>query len=94
MTYTTKSKINSVDDVKVFFKHLLYDRKVNFHPDEDFANYVSSNTHKPSFSRNEVPLYNRLMSESFDVCSKVDEELIYKIGAKGLWEYHGWEYHE
>ena len=40
MMYDKNSHILSVEDVKVFFHHLVDERKVNFHPDDDFADYI------------------------------------------------------
>ena len=83
MTYTAASHINSVKDVEVFFHHLVDERKVNFHPDDDFANYICLADKTPSFSVEEVTVYNRLMDESFDVCDKADVD-IYDIGFNEL----------
>ena len=83
MTYTAASHINSVKDVEVFFHHLVDERKVNFHPDDDFANYICLADKTPSFSAEEVTVYNRLMDESFDVCDKADVD-IYDIGVNEL----------
>ena len=41
MTYTSDSHIRSVKDVKTFFHHIVYERNVNFHPDDMFEDYVS-----------------------------------------------------
>ena len=83
MKYNVDSHILSVDDVKMFFNHLIDERKVNFHPDEDFANYICIADKTPTFTKEEVDIYNRLMDESFDVCdeAKVD---IYEIGIEYL----------
>ncbi len=83
MNYCENSHVRTADDVKAFFHHLVYERKVNFHPDDDFAEYISHEDKSPSFSAGEVNLYNRLMKESFDVCenAKVD---IYEIGLNEL----------
>ena len=83
MDYNVDSHILSVDDVKMFFHHLVEERKVNFHPDDDFANYVSLKDHTPTFSDEEVVIYNRLMDESFDVCDKSNID-IYEIGIEFL----------
>jgi hypothetical protein len=83
MTYTAASHINSVQDVEVFFHHLVDERKVNFHPDDDFANYICLADKTPSFSAEEVTVYNHLMDESFDVCDKADVD-IYDIGFNEL----------
>jgi hypothetical protein len=41
MTYNNDSHIRSVEDVKAFFHHLVDERKVSFHPDNMFEDYVS-----------------------------------------------------
>ena len=79
MDYNVDSHILSVDDVKLFFHHLIDERKVNFHPDDDFANYISLKDQTPTFSNEEVAIYNRLMDESFEVCKKASVD-IYGIG--------------
>ena len=79
MEYNVDSHIQSVEDVKMFFHHLIDERKVNFHPDDDFANYVSLKDHAPTFTDEEVVIYNRLMDESFDVCERAAVD-IYDIG--------------
>lgn len=83
MIYTTASHITSVKDVEVFFHHLVDERKVNFHPDDDFADYICLADKTPTFSAEEVVVYNRLMDESFDVCEKSGTD-IYNIGFNEL----------
>lgn len=41
MIYTNESHILSVKDVKAFFHHIVFERKVNFHPDDMFEDDVS-----------------------------------------------------
>lgn len=79
MTYDKNSHIKSVEDVKTFFHHLVDERKVNFHPDDDFADYICYKDNTPTFTEEEVRKYNRLMDESFDVCEKTGVD-IYGIG--------------
>ncbi len=79
MTYNNESHIRSIEDVKSFFHHLVDERKLNFHPDDDFADYVCYEDKRPSFTGKEVSVYNRLMKESFDVCEKANED-VYEIG--------------
>ncbi len=79
MMYDKNSHILSVEDVKLFFHHLIDERKVNFHPDDDFADYICYEDKTLTFTPKEVELYNRLMDESFDVC-KINEIDIYSIG--------------
>ena len=71
MTYNNKSNLRSVEDVKAFFHHLVEERKVNFHPDDDFADYICYADKTPTFTKEEVAIYNRLMDEAFDVCKTI-----------------------
>lgn len=79
MIYNVDSHIRSVEDVKAFFHYLVDERKVNFHPDDDFADYICNDDKTPSFTKEEVMMYNRLMEESFDVCEKTNVD-VYEIG--------------
>ena len=83
MTYNSDSHIKSVEDVKAFFHHLVSERKLNFHPDDDCADYICYEDKTPSFTEDEVVLYNRLMKESFNVCEKSQND-IYAIGLDEL----------
>lgn len=40
MNYTSFAHIKTIDDVKRFFHHLTSERKLSFHPDDDFSDYV------------------------------------------------------
>ena len=42
--YSRESHIGTVEDVKDFFRHLVYDLDLNFHPDDDFKSYVDNKT--------------------------------------------------
>ena len=79
MTYNNESHIKSVEDVKAFFHHLVDERKVNFHPDDMFEDYVSCEGGINSFALGECALYNRVMDESFKDCDKEGVD-IYGIG--------------
>lgn len=78
MTYNSNSHIKSVRDVKTFFHHIVFERKVNFHPDDMFEDYVSSEGGINTFTLDECAIYNRLMDESFAVCNNEDID-IYEI---------------
>ena len=39
-----KKEINTVGDVEEFFRYLRDERKVTFHPDDDFCCYVNRDT--------------------------------------------------
>lgn len=79
MTYTSESHIKSVKDVEAFFHHIVSERRVNFHPDDMFEDYVSCEGGINTFTLGECAVYNRLMDESFAIC--VNEGVnIYEIG--------------
>ena len=83
MIYTNESHILSVKDVEAFFHHIVFERKVNFHPDDMFEDYVSCEGGINTFTLEECAIYNRLMDESFAVCKKDDVD-IYEIGLDEL----------
>ena len=83
MTYTSESHIKSVKDVDAFSHHIVFERKVNFHSDDIFEDYVSCEGSINTFTLDECSIYNRLMDESFAVCKKEGVD-IYKIGLEVL----------
>lgn len=83
MIYTNESHILSVKDVETFFHHIVYERKVNFHPDDMFEDYISCESGVNTFIIEECAIYNRLMDESFKICEKERID-IYEIGMKEL----------
>lgn len=83
MSMNEESHITTIADVKAFFHHLVDERKVNFHPDDDFADYISLDDQMPTFSDEEVAVYNRLMDESFDVCDAAGVD-IYELALDEL----------
>ncbi len=85
MTYTSESHIMSVKDVKTFFHHIVSERKVNFHPDDMFEDYVSCEGGINTFTLGECAIYNRLMDESFAICENEGID-IYSIGLEKLQE--------
>ena len=50
MIYNNKSHIKTVEDVNKFFDYLLEERRVNFHPDTPFEDYINVETREPSFT--------------------------------------------
>jgi len=83
MTYNSNSHIKSVKEVETFFHHLAFERKVNFHPDDMFEDYVSCEGGINTFTLDECAIYNRLMDESFKVCENESVD-IYSIGLTEL----------
>lgn len=90
MKYTRDSHINSVKEVEAFFHHIVYERKVNFHPDNLFEDYVSCERGINTFTLEECTIYNRLMDESFKVCTGAGVD-IYGIGLAELFPALGQE---
>ena len=83
MIYTNESHILSVKDVEAFFHHIVFERKVNFHPDDMFEDYVSCEGGINTFTLEECAIYNRLMDECFADCKSEDVD-IYEIGLDEL----------
>lgn len=83
MTYNANSHIMTVKDVETFFHHIVFERKVNFHPDDMFEDYVSCEGGINTFTIEECAIYNRLMDESFAVCKNEGVD-IYEIGLEEL----------
>lgn len=61
------NSIRNIDDVVAFSK-LLIAEGCNFHPDDDFHNYINTETEKPSYTFQEAELRNTLMAQCFKVC--------------------------
>jgi hypothetical protein len=76
------TKILTTEDVKLFAKQLISE-DLNFHPDDDFTDYVNLTTKLPSYSSEDAVLRNQLMSECFDVCQSNGAD-IYEIMMKEL----------
>lgn len=81
--YTEVDHINMVEEVESFFDHLVKERKINFHPDNNFEEYINIDTREDSFTPQECMIYNRLMNESFVTCDQANVD-IYEIGMKSL----------
>ncbi len=79
MTYTPQSHIQTVKDVKAFFRYLVDERKITLQPDNLFEKYVNDGDGAPVFNEDECALFDRLMDEAFDVCGKYNAD-IYEIG--------------
>lgn len=90
MTYNNDSHISSVKDVETFFHHIVYERNVNFHPDDRFEVYMNFETEEPTFSPEECIIYDALMDEAFDVCEAAGVD-IYEIGMNELFPAMGLE---
>lgn len=72
-------KIESIQDVKSFFKILNQVFQLAFHPDDSFEDYVSIETGAATFSKVEAKYLNELMNLCIEVCEEAHED-IYLIG--------------
>ena len=73
-------EIKTPQDVARFFIHLVFDRKINLHPDDSFYDYVDADGN-PSFTDKQADQYEDDMNKSFDVCEENGVD-IYKIASK------------
>lgn len=71
------SKIDSLDHVKLFV-HQLVQEGINYHPDDDFCNYVNMESGDVTYSSEEAAARNRLNRQCFEICSRFGED-IYSI---------------
>lgn len=64
--------LHDVDDVRRFFKWLLENQSLNFHPDTDFNNYVGAGGRR-IYTPDQAAHLNRLMRKAFEICPNVYE---------------------
>jgi hypothetical protein len=76
-------RIENIEDVTRFFKYLAEERRVLFHPDDDFECYVNIETGEPTFTPDECKVYNSAMQQCFEVCEAEGVD-IYLIGLETL----------
>jgi hypothetical protein len=70
-------EIETIEDVRTFFNELLAE-ELNFHPDDDFSDYINYETKQPSYTVKEAADRNRLLTQSFEVCEGVGVD-IYEV---------------
>ena len=59
--------MKTIDDVRDFFEELKQ-QGVNFHPDDNFNNYVNVETGQPSFSTAQAAELNDKLDQAFEIC--------------------------
>lgn len=87
MIQTKNFNIETPHDVARFFFWLMFDCKVNFHPDENFNDYISLETNENPFNDKQTDMYNEIMDECFEVCEKYGRD-IYEISIKVAQLFH------
>lgn len=63
------TKIKNTNDVIAFAKQLVKEG-INFHPDDDFNDYINLETKEPSYTNGNAKRRNKLMNQCFAVCKK------------------------
>jgi hypothetical protein len=71
------AEIKSIEDVAEFVSQLV-DEGLNYHPDDDFENYVNMETGDPSYTLEQASERNRLNMQCFEVCDAAGAD-IYNI---------------
>ena len=69
MVYTNTTHITSIEDVVLFFTHLVDEKHICFHPDDGFEGNFDNLTVL------ETKNYDRLMDECFAVCEEIGEDI-------------------
>lgn len=73
-----KFNIQTPADVARFFIWIVFEKHINFHPDDSFGDYENNKTHEPTFSPVAANYYDKTMQRCFDICEKYDRD-IYKL---------------
>lgn len=68
------TEIKTLDDVTEFVVQLVAEG-LNYHPDDDFENYINIETGEPSYTPVEAFLRNRLNTQCFEVCESADADI-------------------
>ena len=68
------TEIRTLDDVNEFVIQLIAEG-LNYHPDDDFANYVNIETGEPSYTPDEALLRNQINTQCFRFCESVGADI-------------------
>lgn len=73
--------IKKPEDVSRFFKWLVECKKLAFHPDDTFFDYINFDTKERSFTDGEADTLDDVMERCFEVCNDAGAD-IYELGIK------------
>ena len=59
-------QIKTTNNVVAFANQLIKEG-INFHPDDDFNDYINLDTQEPSYTKDEADFRNELMNQCFTV---------------------------
>lgn len=77
LKYTKESKIETLDDIKEFLRHIIVDLGIAFHPDDDPAFYQDENAGF-FFTKEESDIVDKLTDQCFDVAkANADADFVY-----------------
>ena len=65
------STVGNLEQVRAFFRALLENERLNFHPENTFSNYVVFGG-GPAYSDEQAVHRDLLMGQSFEVCNKLN----------------------
>jgi len=74
------TEIIKIEDVKLFAFQLINEENLNFHPDNNFSEYINKDKNEPLYSQAEVKKLNELMDKCFDVCEKCQVDIYELMG--------------
>lgn len=63
------TEFNTTEDVKIFAKQLMSE-DFNFHPDDDFNDYINIWDLTPTYNKEEAGFRNVLLGRCFEICNK------------------------
>ena len=75
------TEIKSIKDVELF-AYQITKEGVSFHPDDDFNDYINFSTAEKYYNNEDINLRNKLMNQSFRVCSNLNVDIydiMYKV---------------
>lgn len=70
MYYVPDFEIETIEDVKNFFTHLVKVFDLNFNPDTPFSDYIELATDKPTFTPLQCEKLDRYMQQCIDLCEE------------------------
>lgn len=85
LLFSMISSIQTIENDEVFAQQLIAEG-LNFHPDDNFCDYINLETMESTYSESEAQIRNQLMDRCFEVCEAEGIE-IYSVMGKYLFDY-------
>ncbi|HEY5569983.1 MAG TPA: hypothetical protein VIK42_00740 [Bacteroidales bacterium] len=73
-------EIKTIEDVALFASQLVNKENLNFHPDDDFSDYINLETQESLYSEKEIQTLNQQMKKCFDVCNQFGTDIYVLMG--------------